>query len=72
MARRLRDKQARGEPITIENFVIDTINNKSDRNYRGKCLGSLVTSYGQEPITRSLQLTHSLVTAFSQTDLFLV
>ena len=26
MARRLRDKQARGEPITIKNFVIDTIN----------------------------------------------
>ena len=25
IARRLRDKQARGEPITIENFVIDTI-----------------------------------------------
>ena len=23
--RRLRDKKARGEPITIENFVIDTI-----------------------------------------------
>ena len=25
IARRLRDKQARGKPITIENFVIDTI-----------------------------------------------
>ena len=25
IARRLRDKKARGEPITIENFVIDTI-----------------------------------------------
>ena len=25
IARRLRDKQARGEPITIDNFVIDTI-----------------------------------------------
>ena len=25
---------------------IMTINNKSERNYRGKCLGSLVTSYG--------------------------
>ena len=25
IARRLRDKQARGEPITIKNFVIDTI-----------------------------------------------
>ena len=24
IARRLRDKYARGEPITIENFVIDT------------------------------------------------
>ena len=23
-----------------------TINNKSERNYRGKCLGSPVTSYG--------------------------
>ena len=27
IARPLRDKQARGEPITIENFVIDTISN---------------------------------------------
>ena len=26
----------------------------------------------QEPITRSLQLPHILVTAFTQTDLFLV
>ena len=25
-----------------------TINNKSERNYRGKCLGSPVTSYGGE------------------------
>ena len=25
IARRLRDKKARGEPITIENFVIDMI-----------------------------------------------
>ena len=25
IARRLRDKKARGKPITIENFVIDTI-----------------------------------------------
>ena len=25
IARRLRDKKARGEPITFENFVIDTI-----------------------------------------------
>ena len=25
IARRLREKKARGEPITIENFVIDTI-----------------------------------------------
>ena len=27
IACRLRDKEARGEPITIENFVIDTISN---------------------------------------------
>ena len=27
IACRLRDKKARGEPITIENFVIDAINN---------------------------------------------
>ena len=26
-----------------------TINNKSERNYRGKCLGWPVTSYGAEP-----------------------
>ena len=25
-----------------------TINNKSERHYRGKCLGWLVTSYGAE------------------------
>ena len=31
IARRLRDKEARGEPITIENFVIDTIKGKSVR-----------------------------------------
>ena len=30
IVRRLPDKQARGEPIMIENFVIDTINLKSD------------------------------------------
>ena len=35
-----------------------------------KCMHTNV--FRQEPITRSLQLTHSLVTAFSQTDLFLV
>ena len=29
IARRLRDKQAGGEPITIENFVIDTISNSN-------------------------------------------
>ena len=29
IARRLRDKQARGEPITIKNFVIDTISNSN-------------------------------------------
>ena len=29
IARRLRDKQARGEPITIKNFVIDTISNNN-------------------------------------------
>ena len=28
-------------------FIL-TINNKSERNYRGKCLGSPVTSYGGE------------------------
>ena len=29
IARQLRDKLARGEPITIENFVIDTISNSN-------------------------------------------
>ena len=40
IARRLRDKLPRGEPITIENFVIDTIKsviilviNKSDSRF---------------------------------------
>ena len=28
-----------------------TINNKSERNYRGKCLGWPVTSYGAETVT---------------------
>ena len=28
IARRLRDKQARGEPIALENFVIDTITDR--------------------------------------------
>ena len=28
IARRLRDKYARGEPVTIENFVIDTIKSR--------------------------------------------
>ena len=27
-----------------------TINNKSERNYRGKCLGWPVTSYGADPL----------------------
>ena len=31
-----------------------TINNKSERNYRGKCLGSPVTSYGGD-LARNLK-----------------
>ena len=27
-----------------------TVNNKSERNYRGKCLGWPVTSYGGESV----------------------
>ena len=30
-----------------------TINNKSERNYRGKCLGSPVTSYGGDIYERN-------------------
>ena len=29
-----------------------TINNKSERNYRGKCLGSPVTSYGGDSMSK--------------------
>ena len=37
-----------------------TINNKSERNYRGKCLGWPVTSYGGEHIDWSITyLTNS-------------
>ena len=31
--------------LVLRVFIM-TINNKSERNYRGKCLGWLVTSYG--------------------------
>ena len=31
---------------SVLRVFIMTINNKSERNYRGKCLGSPVTSYG--------------------------
>ena len=36
-----------------------TINNKSERNYRGKCLGWPVTSYGGAGILRHQKVTSS-------------
>ena len=33
-----------------------TINNKSERNYRGKCLGWPVTSYGGEEWTGNVEI----------------
>ena len=38
-----------------------TINNKSERNYRGKCLGSPVTSYGGAYSESTVQLTKTKV-----------
>ena len=35
--------------------LIMTINNKSERNYRGKCLGSPVTSYGGDNKNQTLK-----------------
>ena len=47
--------------------------NKSLNNQAySKPTGRIWTPMRQEPITRSLQLPHIPVTAFSQTDLFLV
>ena len=53
------------KPMTIIMFPPPQIQNNP-------LIGDLRFEYEQEPITRSLQLPHIPVTAFSQTDLFLV
>ena len=41
-------------------FIL-TINNRSERNYRGKCLGSPVTSYGGEFASKAQLLRENLI-----------
>ena len=41
-----------------------TVNNKSERNYRGKCLGWPVTSYGAVTIKNAAGVTSGPVVIF--------
>ena len=53
-------------PSFLENYNDDDDDDNGDDNDNDN------DKHMQEPITRSLQLPHIPVTAFSQTDLFLV
>ena len=48
---------------------IMTINNKSERSYRGKCLGSPVTSYGGEKGNHISIYSPALVKSYMFTNL---